>query len=207
MRRLLVLVALILAGSISNAQAAVITFEDLPVDPPGTFDGDRISGGFLFDSPGNHTHIDDGTSWGTSNGTKILVLDFGNPIDITFSPIGGGAFALAAIDLSKANTFNTTSATNVGILGNLVGGGTVSTSVALNPNFVFTTFTFDSSWTNLASVVLDAFGSTCCGDLPGNYFAVDNIVVGAATVPEPGMLSLLGLGTAYVLGRRRRSRR
>ena len=208
MRRLLVLVALILAGSIGNAQAAVITFEDLPVDPPGPPPvGDRISGGFLFDSPGDHIHIDDGTDWGANNGTTIMVLDFATTHEITFSPIGGGPFALAAIDLSKANTFSTTSSTNVDVIGNLLGGGTVSTSFALNPNFVFTTFTFDSSWTNLASVVLDGFGATCCGPSPGNYFAVDNIVVEAGAVPEPGMLSLLGLGTAYVLSRRRRSRR
>jgi hypothetical protein len=92
-------------GSIGSAQAAVITFEDLPVDPPGTFDGDRISGGFFFDSPTNHTHVDDGTNWGADNGTTIMVIDaFGADNDIIFSQIGGGPFALTGIDLSRANT-------------------------------------------------------------------------------------------------------
>ena len=39
-----------------------------------------------------------------------------------------------------------------------------------------------------------------------NYYAIDNVVVGAA-VPEPGTLSLFGLGCAYLSGRRRRNHR
>ena len=206
MRRLLALVALVLVGSIGNAHAAVITFEDLPVDPVGTPGGDRTSSGFLFDTLVDHSHIDDGTSWGTGNGTNIMVIDaFGTANNVTFSPIGGGPFALTKIDLSKANTFSTTSAQSVEVTANLLGGGTVSTTLALASNFNFTTFMFDSSWTNLSSVSLNGIGATCCGQLPGNYYAIDNIVV--AAVPEPGTLSLFGLGTAYVISRRRRSRR
>lgn len=109
------------------------------------------------------------------------------------------------IDLSKANTFEATSAQGVEITGNLWGGGTVSTTLGLS-GFAFTTFAFDSSWNNPSSVVLNGIGSACCGPVPGNYYAVDNIVVTVAA-PEPGTFSLLGLGSAYVVGRRRRSRR
>jgi hypothetical protein len=56
---------------------------------------------------------------------------------------------------------------------------------------------------------LSSFTLTGLGALAGpgsNYFAIDNVVVGTA-VPEPGTLSLLGLGSAYLFGRRRRTRR
>ena len=206
MKRLVAVGLLVLAGSIGSAQAAVITFEDVALDPPGTFGGDRISGGFFFDSLIDHSHIDDGTDWGANNGTTIMVIDaFGGPNRVTFSPLGGGPFALTGIDLSRANTFSTTSATSVEFTGHLAGGGTVSTTFALPAGFSFTTFTFDASWTNLLSVVMNGVGSTCCGPTPGNYFGIDNIVV--ETVPEPGVLTLFGLGSAYLIARRRRIRR
>ena len=95
------------------------------------------------------------------------------------------------------------------------GGGTISTLLILDNNFTdvvanyFQTFIFDSSWSNLSSVALNGIGATCCGQPPGNYFAIDNIVVDVAptAVPEPGTLSLLGLASAYMVGRRRRNRR
>jgi hypothetical protein len=209
MKQVLAIALLVLAGSLGSAQAAVITFEDLPPDdavlPPLT---DRISGGFLFDSPADHLHIDDGTGWGANNGTNIMVIDaFGSDLDVTFSPVGGGTFALTGLDLSKANTFSTTSATDVEVTGNLAGGSTVFASFALAPNFTFQTFGFDSSWTNLTSVVLNGVGSTCCGDVPANYFGLDNVVVESTVVPEPAALTLFGLGSAYLIARRRRHHR
>jgi hypothetical protein len=217
MKRLLALTALILGVSIGNAQAAMITFEDLPLEPSGG--GDRISGGFLFDTALNHSHIDNGT-WGTSNGSQFMMIDnvaaSAVPINnlTTFSPIVGAPFALTSIDISEAAGI-TTSARQIEVTGNLFGGGTISTLLILDNNFTdvvanyFQTFIFDSSWSNLSSVALNGIGATCCGQPPGNYFAIDNIVVDVAptAVPEPGTLSLLGLASAYMFGRRRRNRR
>lgn len=208
MRRLLAVAVLFLAGSIGDAQAAVITFEDLAL-PPGTqlITTDVSSGGFVFDTLLDHSHLDNGT-WAVGNGSTYLVIDAsGAANNVTFSPLGGGPFTLSAIDLSKANTFSTTSAASVEVTGHLLGGGTVSTTFALTPGFTFSTFLFDSSWTNLSSVVLNGIGSACCGPVPGNYFALDNVVVDTTAVPEPGALTLLGLGSAYLIARRRASHR
>ena len=94
--------------------------------------------------------------------------------------------------------------------GNLFGGGTIFTILALDNNLVngvpgnyFQTFAFDAGWGNLSSVKLSGVGALGCG----NYYAIDNVVVSAAAaaVPEPGTLTLLGLGSAYLIRRRRRN--
>ena len=219
MKRLLALGALVLAGSIGNAQAAVITFEDLLLDTAGT-GGDRTSGGFFFDTALDHSHIDNGT-WGTSNGTQFMVVDnvASNPGGInnstTFSPTGGGSFALTSIDLSEAGGSGTT-VRQIQVVGNLFGGGTTGPLMLTldfdpvsNPVLGFQTFAFGAGWDNLSSVVLTGIGAACCGQPPGNYYAIDNIVVEVAptAVPEPGTLTLVGLGSAYLIRRRRRNRR
>lgn len=224
MRRLLALVALVLAGNIGTAHAATITFEDLLLDQFGT-GGDRTSGGYFFDTALNHSHIDNGTGgWGTTNGTQFMMVDnvTSNPNGINntirFSPTGGGPFALTSIDLSEAGSvFDPgvyTSSSQILITGNLFGGGSpISKAVTLNPvlPFGFETVSFNSDWNNLASVVLEGVGATCCGATAassGQYFAIDNVVVNSATpVPEPGTLSLVGLGCASLIARRRCNRR
>jgi hypothetical protein len=213
MRRLLALAALLVVGNIGNAEATTITFEDLAV-APGTdvvysSFPDPISGGFLFDAF-THSHVDNG-AWGTSNGSTDLVLDDVLGLDpLTFSPTLGGPFALISIDISEAGQLITYSR-QIQVTGNVFGGGTVSTVLDLDDNFVdstpanyFQTFTFDPTWGNLSSAILQGINSQ---PLNGNYYAIDNIVVGPAAVPEPGTLSLLGLGSAYLICRRRRNRR
>ena len=214
MKRLLALGALILAGSIGSAEAAVITFENLAAAPGNEtfFDNgnDPISGGFLFDAA-NHSHVGNRV-WGTDNGSTFMVVDgVLGPDAITVSQIGGAPFALTSIDISEAHGDPFFSARRVQITGNVFGGGTVSTLLLLDNNLVkdvfanyFQTFMLDADFGNLSSFTLTGEGALCCQS--SNYYAIDNVVVGTS-VPEPGTLSLLGLGSAYLFGRRRRTRR
>jgi len=215
MSRLLGVGAIVLAASVGAAQASTLGFEDLAKDP--TFlpvPGDKTSDGFLFDSSGDHIHVDGGATpmWLTTNGTTFIVEDFG--FSITFSPTAGGPFTLTSMDISEAHEF--ARARQVQVTGLRFGGGIDPTPLTLSldafsttpfgPNG-FQTFSsvFGSDWQNLASVTLLGT-SNIQGN--GNYWALDNVVVDttATAVPEPGTLTMLGLGSAYLVRRRRRNR-
>jgi len=212
MRRLLAFGGLVFAASIGTAQATTITFEDHAV-PSGTqttcFSGpgcDLTSGGFFFDTLADHYHLANNTNLNganVDNGGTYFVTD-ATPSQTTFSQVGGAAFTLNSIDY--AEWVGTNSARNITVTGFQMGGATVSAGLVLDGIFDgqggaadFQTFTFDSTWTNLLSVRLVG-SNALTGTL--NYFAIDNIVVTEA-VPEPATLTLVGLGCAYVIRRRR----
>jgi hypothetical protein len=195
-----------LAGTVSSAQAATITFEDHAVTS-GTANpasGDLTSGGFLFDLTGNFYQLANNSA-NIDNGSTYLVVE-GDPIsEVTVSQVGGAPFALTSIDYAKWQT-DASAAATITVTGTHVDNTTVVATLSPSgifggPGTDFQTFTFGPAWANLSSVVLFGTGATF-GTL--NYFAIDNVVVAPAAVPEPGTVTLLGLGSAYLIGRRRR---
>jgi hypothetical protein len=216
MRRLLAVGTLVLAASIGNAQAGTITFDDLGFVPPPPFNtqpfaGDLTAGGFFFDMAGNPGGYQlANNSANINNGTVYAVIQ-GDPLSqTTISQVGGAAFGLISLDYAKWQG-PTIAAATITVTGNQVGGGTVSQVLSPVGDFTsggggtdFQTFnSFGPGWGNLTSVVLMGTGAST-GSL--NYFAIDNIIT-AAAVPEPGTLTLLGLGFAYLVRRRHRNRR
>lgn len=128
-----------------------------------------------------------------SNGTDI----FGWCGSCTASPViftvtNGGVFDLTSIDFS--NLQSGTDAGNIDIIGNFLGGGSISTSVDPAVD-IWQTVNF-VGFSNLTSF-------TVALSAQGNDAALDNIVVNStSSIPVPTTLALLGLG---LVGMRRLS--
>ncbi|NOS82131.1 MAG: PEP-CTERM sorting domain-containing protein [Nitrospira sp.] len=209
--------AMLFCGA-EEARATSITFElitfgtsvDVPVPLHARQDilpaGVAVaSGGFLF-TPGpmngsgfNDLHISNQFSGDSFNGTTVGITHD----DLIMTKVGGGTFSLQSFDfagfpLNKEVPFLVT-----GILGDsTIITQTFTPNGKVDGNAMpvvddFQTFYLDNNWTNLKSVTWIHTGSGTDRGL----FAVDNIVVNEPkTVPEPSTITLLGLGTFFLLG-------
>jgi hypothetical protein len=188
----------------TTAEAAVITFEG----HGNTIFGDEFagnglevgsSGGFDFTSSGDHFHFIDSTAFATlpNSGSGILSEDRNYSITMT----AGGALPFSLIGLDFAgNNDNGSTATSLMITGFLVGGGTVSTTIAILSAASFQSVDL-AGFGNLTAVVFDGLGG-------GGGFALDNVEVGAAVAtPEPAMMLLLGTSLLGAGVRRWRQKR
>ena len=164
------------------ASAATIDFEDttgvatvLPV----------ASNGFLFTGAGLEFPI---ALNSLQNGDGISLV-FCPGCSITFQQNAGLAF-----DLLNADLLNS-SAGALTVTGNLAGGGTVQTLIPSETDFNFRNYSFDSSWSNLTSVVIQSDGG-------GVGAGIDNIAVNVVPIPAAAWLFASGLGLLGWLNRR-----
>jgi hypothetical protein len=188
------------AAMVMNAEAATMTFEGVvtstgsqtPVTP-------YTEAGFTLTNlqGGNTDGIFGAAASGVNaNGTSVFgwCTVCGTTITIELTAVGGGPFSLTSLDAAFLAKVTGTPQT-ITALGHLLGGGTVTQTFALSPNW--TTFNL-SSFTSLTSVDFSAI----VGD-PDPAF--DNLVLSSAT-PLPAALPLFatGLGGLGLLGWRRK---
>lgn len=186
------------------AQAGVITFEPLDEFGVAQVDGEQTTAqGFnLRLSSGNATSFfiagSEGAGSYASNGSQSLYA--ANDADIVLTGIGGAAFNFASFELGGGNLafLDPTQAGNVGpwatqldLIGLLADGTQLMSSFLIDP-LSARLFTFAVNWSNLTEVQFRVAG--------GDY-SLDNISL--QTVPEPGSLTLLGLGLSGIIVSRR----
>ena len=181
-----VVTTFLLVGN-ANAFNILIDFEDSPLDGDITPGAEPIeSRGFNFSGL-----IEKGvTQWplGAVDDSKALHWCAGDicsaPATITMTQDGLIAFDLFSLELARNNLD-----TDIELIGNFVGGGSISTTVFVD-SLTLTSYGLGGGWTNLQSLTITPLNVAGFGNLA---VAVDNISVSSA-VPVPAAVWLFGSG-------------
>ena len=171
----------------SMAHATVVDFESVQgiegttsISADG-FEWDFVAGGWAIGDLTQGFYPD-----GVLNGTNILMASGdrnGETANVVMTKTGGGTFDIASLWAASSNTGLANSVT---IVGDLFGGGLVSTTIAVGG--MFSEYLL-SGFTNLVSVT---FTSVNSGAYNTAGFALDDIsLTSTPAVPLPGSLPLL----------------
>lgn len=187
--------SMVLAAASTAAMADTLTFEGLS----GSLNGSNY-GGFSWSNFNvlNSTGSNSGYSHGTVSGVSVAFNAFANPASFSSAT----AFTL--------NNAFFTGAWNDGLSIHVVGTGTTT----YVKDFVVSSLTPSNvvfNWTGLNSVSFSSLGGTPHGGYSGAgaHFAMDNLTVNVAAVPEPETFAMLlaGLGLMGAVARRRKAQK
>ncbi|TXT26728.1 MAG: hypothetical protein FD134_438 [Gallionellaceae bacterium] len=190
------------------SQAAIVDFQDvISGNCASYYSGAVQSGGFNFTGNPVDSNLFVCNAGVIGSNTTAALINANLRSVVTMAQVGGAAFSLNSFFAGGRNPQGYYSlATSIDILGNLVGGGTVSTSVVLDSSssYAWAQYSLSPSFSNLSSVTFTAQGN---GNRP--EFLIDDISINAAPVPAPvpepesyAML-LAGLGLMGFAARRR----
>lgn len=186
---------------IVSAQALVVDFEDIAVGSgQNDIGGDRISGGFKFNSNRDHTHLLNNTL-GSSNGTTNLGIH--NTLSsnlVWMTRYDAGSFDVTSFDTDTWGRALDGESRDVKlrITGDLLGGGTVSQLFSLDNDPGFETLNL-TNFSNIIRLTFNAIEGT-----NEESFSIDNINVSNVPIPAPLALFLTGLVGLGIVGRRKK---
>jgi len=191
-----------------SVNASLITFEDIP--PINISESTITESGYNFNmnKKALSTGEDCGVPTCADNGSKYLLINYFSTGEsfFSFARTDGLSFDFFGFDLGEGQVNRPNNwATTIEISAVTMSGETISQNFSLdhiNDGDAgifedFQTFTTNSDFTNLASVVVNGFGAQ-----DRNSFSVDNIQLSSVVVSEPATIVLLLIALLFAAGYR-----
>ncbi len=122
----------------------------------------------------------------------------------TIASATAAPFSVNSMDLARWNSYSNVASFTATLVGNKVGGGTVTRIINLDTtlNSIKTT---GNDFATYSLTGFDNLYSMTITNSGNEYLAMDNLVINATSVPEPSSIALFGLAVAAGAFARRRA--